>query len=118
MTFSLQEVKGLDRCLVDKDIDTDQLSIHISQGDVGARAPLYRHGGIEAFYMLEGTGAVEVESESYSLGPNDSILLDPTKLHGLLNAGATAMRYMVILVHPQVQGCRSLSKGDLKCLTM
>lgn len=64
MTFSLQEVKGLDRCLVDKDIDTDQLSIHISQGDVGARAPPHRHGGIEAFYMLEGTGAVEVESES------------------------------------------------------
>lgn len=101
MTFSLQEVKGLDRCLVDKDIETDELSIHISQVGVGARAPPpHRHGGIEAFYMLEGTGAVEVESESYSLGPNDSILLDPTKLHGLLNTGATAMRYMVILVHP------------------
>lgn len=101
MTFSLQEVKGLNKCLMDEDMDANQLSIHVSELDAGARPhPPHRYQGIEAFYMLEGNGTVEIEDKSYSLGPNSAILVDPKKVHGLVNTGATAMRYMIILVHP------------------
>lgn len=98
MGYSLQDKKGLAKCLVDADIDPEQLQFHISEIEPGtsAHAP-HTHAGIEGFYVLEGHGAVEVEGERYPLGPNEAIILDPGKPHGLTNTGETRMRYMVII---------------------
>jgi len=101
MKISLKEVKGLTKCLVDEEVDPKKLSFHISKIDAGTRAhPPHTHEGVEAFYVLEGNGTIEIEDEGYPLGPNEAILLDPTKLHGLVNTGSTAMRYMVIIALP------------------
>ncbi len=98
MKLSEVKVKGLSKCLVAEHIDPDKLHIHISEIEAGTRAhPPHTHQGVEAFYVLEGIGTVEVEGERYILGPNEAIVLDPARLHGLVNTGSTRMRYMVII---------------------
>lgn len=101
MGMSTVEKKGLAKCLIDTGIDPEALSLHISEIQAGTRAhPPHTHEGVEAFYVLEGNGTVEIEGERYPIGPNEAILLDTTRLHGLVNTGETVMRYMVIIARP------------------
>jgi mannose-6-phosphate isomerase-like protein (cupin superfamily) len=98
MGFTAKKVNGIAKYLVDTDIDPQQLRMHISKVPAGGRSHLpHEHAGVEAFYMLEGHGTIEVEGNEYSLGPNEIILLDATKPHGLRNAGTVPMRYLVII---------------------
>ena len=99
MGFIRQTAKGLGQYIVDSDLDPQMLRMHITEIVPGtsAHAP-HTHAGLEAFYVLEGHGTLNVEGEMpQSLGPNDVIILDPAKLHGLTNTGDTPMRYMVII---------------------
>ena len=98
MSFLVESVKGLSKVLVDKSIDPEALHLHISEIEPGMVAhPPHTHEGVEAFYVLEGQGTIEMEGESHTIGPNQAILLDATKLHGLTNTGDTPMRYIVII---------------------
>jgi len=98
VSFSAIEVKGLARCLMDKDVDPGKLRLHVSEIEPGTRAhPPHIHAGVEAFYVLEGNGTVEVGDQRYPLGPNEAILLNPARPHGLVNTGATSMRYIVVI---------------------
>ncbi len=99
MPFLPQTVKGLNQYLLDPDLDPQALRLHISEIAPGAAMhPPHTHAGIEAFYVLEGHGTLTVGAESYLIGPNDALLLDPTKPHGLTNTGDTPMRYLVMMV--------------------
>ena len=101
MGNAFHDKKGLAKCLIDADIDAEKLHFHISEIEPGMRAHApHTHTGIEGFYILEGHGVVEVEGPRYSLGPNESIILDPAKLHGPENTGDTRMSYMVIITGP------------------
>ena len=92
-------VKGINRHLLDTDLQGEPLHIHISEVDAKSRAhPPHKHGGYEAFYMLEGEGTLEIGDETYILSANESAVFDPRKLHGLRNDSDQSMRYMVILV--------------------
>jgi len=98
MKFSTVQAKGLAQCLVAESIDPQKLRIHISEVEAGSRShSSHTHTGVEAFYMLEGHATIEVEDERYPLGPNQVIVLDPSRPHGISNAGSTRMRYMVII---------------------
>jgi mannose-6-phosphate isomerase-like protein (cupin superfamily) len=98
MKFSQVQVKGLSKCLLAEGVAPDRLHIHVSEIEAGtsAHAP-HTHQGIEAFYVLEGNGTIEVEGEQHSLGPNEAIVLDAAREHGLANTGLTRMRYVVII---------------------
>ena len=102
MNFLDHSVKGIARCLLDEDLQGEPLHVHISEVGPGDRAhPPHRHGGIEAFYMLEGEGTLEINGETYPLRTNESTMFDPQKLHGLVNNSPAPMRYMVIIVREQ-----------------
>jgi mannose-6-phosphate isomerase-like protein (cupin superfamily) len=104
MAFTTRQVKGLARCLVETGIDPERLRIHISEIAAGSRShPPHTHDAVEAFYVLEGYGAVEIGGERYAVGPNEAIILDARTLHGLENTGETPMRYMVIMT-PVLKG--------------
>jgi len=99
MAFTLQTAKGLGKYLIDSGIDPQMLRMHISEIAPGtsAHAP-HTHAGVEAFYVLEGQGVLTVQGEPpQPLGPNEAIVLNPAKPHGLANTGDTPMRYMVII---------------------
>jgi mannose-6-phosphate isomerase-like protein (cupin superfamily) len=98
MGFVPKVVKGLNRCLVDEALGEGPLSVHISQIAPGTRAhPPHTHAGVEGFYVLEGHGTVEVNGASAELGPNDLVLVDASRMHGLVNTGDVDLRYMVII---------------------
>ncbi len=91
-------VKGVARFLLDNDLEGEPIHVHISEVSAGQRshAP-HRHGGYEAFYMLEGEGTIEIEGESFLLCPNEAMVIDPQKLHGIANYSDSPIRYMVII---------------------
>ncbi len=61
MSLLGHDVKGLARCLIDEDLPRERLRVHISEVSPGDRShPPHRHGGVEALYMLEGEGTLEI----------------------------------------------------------
>jgi mannose-6-phosphate isomerase-like protein (cupin superfamily) len=98
MPYEKQERKGIKTCLVDASLDPEKLRLHISEAAPGGRlhAP-HTHDSIEAFYILEGQAGVEFEGKQVMIGPNEVFILDATAPHGLVNAGATTLRYIVII---------------------
>jgi len=47
--------------------------------------------------MIEGEGTLELGEERHLLRPNEAIVFDPQKLHGLINHSKAPMKYLVIL---------------------
>jgi (S)-ureidoglycine aminohydrolase len=98
MSFVEHHPKGLARFLADADLPSDRLRIHISEVGPGERShPPHQHPGVEAFYMFEGQGTLEIADERCLISAGEGIVFDPTKLHGLVNTGTAPMRYMVII---------------------
>ena len=98
MAFAVRSVKGLSKVLVDTGIDPEALRLHISEIAPGTAAhPPHTHRGVEAFYILEGHGTLQTQGERFALGPNEAIILDASRGHGLTNTGDTPMRYIVII---------------------
>jgi len=97
MGFSLLNKQGLSKCQVDTNLDPEQFSIHISEITPG-KSPhaFHAHEGIEAIYVFYGQGIVEVETQQYSIGPNEAFVMDASKSHGLTNTGTEPLRYMII----------------------
>lgn len=99
MPFEPLTIKGIERYLIDADLAGEPLHVHVSEVAPGSRAhPPHRHGGYEAFYLLEGTATLEFEDERVILHAGEAAVFDPHKLHGLVNTGNVNLRYMVILV--------------------
>ena len=92
------KVKGISRYLVGEGVDAEKVRFHISELEAGGSShPPHVHGGLEAFYVLDGRCAVEVEGERHILDSNESIIIDAGRPHGISNAGATRARYLVII---------------------
>ena len=99
MNFTSLQKKGIAQFLVAEGIDPQKVSLHISEIEPGTRShPPHTHAGIEAFYVFEGNGAVQMEGETQPIAANEAILIDPSRLHGLVNIGTTKLRYLVIIV--------------------
>lgn len=102
--FRPHTVKGIDSFLVAENVHPDRLHMHISEIGPGTRAHAphaphapHAHAGVEAFYIFEGQGSLETGGESYPLKANESIVLDATKEHGLVNTGSGVLRYLVVI---------------------
>jgi mannose-6-phosphate isomerase-like protein (cupin superfamily) len=97
MQFIEYAVQGLRRMLVAEGIDPRRLHVHLSEIGPGSRAhPAHTHDGVEAFLVLEGNGTVETEGSSHPIGPEECLVLDATREHGLVNTGPGKLRYLVI----------------------
>jgi len=90
--------KGLSRCSLAATLDPEKLSLHITEIPPGTRAhPPHTHNGTEAFYVLEGSGAIEMEGETVPVESNQAVILDASRMHGLVNTGSGPMKYLVII---------------------
>ncbi len=98
MAFTERQAKGLTRCLVETGLDPEKLRIHISEIAPGTRShPPHTHDAVEAFYVLEGHGAVEIGGERHDDRSQRGAHPGCRTLHGLENTGDTPMRYMVMM---------------------
>ena len=98
MKFSEISAKGLARCLAAPGVVPDKLRFHITEVEPNNRShAAHTHEGVEMFYGLEGQATVEVEEEHYPLGPNEAIVIDASRPHGIFNNSSARVRYMVII---------------------
>ena len=98
MSFTLRAKKGLARCAIDDALHGEPLHFHISEVAAGqaSHAP-HQHEGTEAIYLLAGEATLTIGDETLRLQAGESVIFDPRRLHGLVNTGPTANRYMVII---------------------
>ncbi len=100
MAFVEHSKKGLARCLVDTRLEGEPLHFHVSEVAAGARShPAHEHEGVEAIWVMAGEATLEFPDERVRLAAGESIIFDPRRLHGLVNSGTTANRYLVIIRH-------------------
>ena len=91
-------IKGISRYLIDERLEGEPLHLHISEVGPGGRShPPHRHGGFEAFYILDGVATLEIDDERLTLRAGETAVFDPNRLHGLLNEGEVPIRYIVVL---------------------
>ena len=103
MPFQTLDIKGINRYLMDADLAGEPLHLHVSEVGPGERAhPPHKHGGYEAFYLLEGEAVLEFADERVNLAAGEAAVFDPHTLHGLVNTGDRPLRYVVILVNGAV----------------
>jgi mannose-6-phosphate isomerase-like protein (cupin superfamily) len=96
--FNEVQARGISRFLIAEGLDPQGIRIHVTEVEPGSRShAAHTHSGVEGFYMLEGRAIVEAEEDRISLGPNEMILLDATRPHGISNPGPERMRYMVLI---------------------
>lgn len=50
------------------------------------------HGGYEYGYVLEGSLTIDIEGESHTLGPGDSVAYDSTRSHRIINQSEDPVR--------------------------
>ena len=92
------DIRGISRYLLDDGIEDKDLHLHISEVGPGERKhPPHRHGGVEAFYILEGEGTLELDDERFTLRSGEAAVIDPRRLHGLVNNSGEQLRYIVVL---------------------
>lgn len=98
MAFVMRETRGMNRLLAEAGLAPDALRMHVSEIAPGTRShAAHTHDAVEAFYVLEGQGVVEVGDEEYAISANEAIILDARVLHGIANPGATPLKYLVVI---------------------
>jgi mannose-6-phosphate isomerase-like protein (cupin superfamily) len=97
--FTNLPMKGLDGFWIESSLAADKLRLHITEIEPGTRAHApHTHAGVESFYILSGNGTLEIEDGTkISIGSNQAVTVDPTRLHGLVNTGSTVLKYIVII---------------------
>ena len=100
--FTRLEKKGLDGFWIESSLAPDCISLHITEIAPHTRAhPPHTHTGVETFYILAGSGTLEVEDGSQiQVGTNQAVTVDPLRLHGLVNNGEVPLKYIVIIAKP------------------
>jgi len=98
MGFALQQTKGIARCFLDDDIDWQKFRLHLSELAPGMRShDPHTHDGAEAFYVLAGKAAIEVEGDTLLVEANEAMLVNASTPHCIRNVGDTPLRYLVII---------------------
>jgi len=69
-----------------------------------ANHPPHRHEGHEFFFVLEGQAEFFLEGETRRVGPQTALYCAPNSLHGIGNAGAGELKYLVIKDYPWPPG--------------
>lgn len=91
-------IKGISPYFIDERLDGEPLHMHVSEVAPGGRShPAHQHGGYEAFYILAGSATLEIDDERLALQAGEAAVFDPQRMHGLVNAGDTPLRYIVVL---------------------
>ncbi len=100
MTYSEQKKNGLNRFLIDDDLEKNKYSLYISERAPGESAHKpHSHAGIEIFYVMRGEATVKAGKEEITLYEDESIIIDANKLHTITNSGLEPNRYAVVKVN-------------------
>ena len=75
-------------------IGSPNLWIGMSEIDPGSSSNAHAHENEEAFFVVSGYGAVEVDGETVDVGPGSLVLVPPSVTHRLRNGGYEVLRVL------------------------
>lgn len=94
---AIRNERGLRMPYVDETCGARQLRMHVTVLNPGeAPHPSHAHAGEEIIHILEGDAEVHIGTERRAVGPMTAIFCPADVVHGLRNAGAVPLKFMVI----------------------
>lgn len=60
----------------------------------GRTTPHYHRQVEEIYYLLEGTGLMQIGQETRVVGPGDAIAIPPGEIHQITNTGSETLRFL------------------------
>lgn len=83
----------------DSSIADDSLTVCVEIFDPGGKTPTHRHHfAVEMFFILKGEGLAICDGKSIPLHPGDSLLVRPTGIHEIRNAGSGRLYAICFMV--------------------
>jgi mannose-6-phosphate isomerase-like protein (cupin superfamily) len=58
----------------------------------------------EVYYVLEGTGTMQMDGEAFGVGSGDAILIKPGTVHDIVNTGGGVLRILCVCSPPYAHG--------------
>lgn len=60
----------------------------------GSTAPHYHVKTEEIYFLIEGSGRMQIEDELHAVGPGDAVAIPPGKRHQITNTGQQTLRFL------------------------
>lgn len=94
--------KGQFRILIDEKMcGAKNYSMLLNTQPSGAVGKPHKHDDAEhSWFILEGTGKVILEDETYPIGPNMTVYIPPGVMHGIEADEGSTLKYIVIYSPP------------------
>src|SRR5215213_11287971 len=71
-------------------------SSDVCSSDLGHHSPLHRHKCEEVYYVVKGSGEIEVDGERHAFGPGSAIFNRPQTVHRVWNTGDETVQLVVV----------------------
>jgi len=65
--------------------------------EVGKKSKLHKIKSSEIYYILEGSGKIEIEGESYIIEKDDSVYVPPNSKQIIENTGSVKLKFLCIV---------------------
>ncbi len=90
------------RILLDEEsVGAKRFALLVNEFEPGLTSVAHKHDTEEhAFYVISGTGVVEVEREKIYVTPGDAVFVPPGKMHQISSTGDAPLKYVVLYSPP------------------
>jgi len=74
--------------------NADQLAVTCVEMEPGGFQQVHSHHPEQMYYILEGSGKMTVDEETFTVSAGDCVYFRSNARHGLENSGSTQLRYL------------------------
>ncbi len=94
--------RSMFRILLDEEsVGAKQFALLVNEFDPGLTSTAHKHDEAEhAFYVISGTGVIDVEGEKISVAAGDAVFVPPGKMHQVSSTGDEMLKYVVLYAPP------------------
>jgi mannose-6-phosphate isomerase-like protein (cupin superfamily) len=93
--FTTKDGSEIRELLADRNSCIANQSLAEARLPPGARTTKHYHPRAEEiYYLLEGTGRMEIDGELREVGPGDAIAIPPGARHQITNTGAAVLKFL------------------------
>ena len=94
--------RSMFRILLDEEtVGARQFALLINEFDPGLTSTAHKHDAEEhAFYIISGTGIIDIEGEKIPVESGDAVFVPPGKMHQITSTGDELFKYMVLYSPP------------------
>jgi len=82
-------------------IDIKTMRLGLLDLNPGEETKLHYHNCEEIFYIIEGTGCIEIDKVKYEVSKGDGVFVEPNLKHKTKNTSDKPLRYVFVCSQPQ-----------------